>query len=48
MNNNAWYNRIKGFYEKNLWTLEMVAEGVRCNKITTEEFKEITGQDYQA
>lgn len=31
-----------------LWTIDMVAEGVRCNKITEEQYKEITGEDYEA
>jgi len=42
----AWFDRIKRFYEANLWTLEQVKDGVRFNKITEEEYKTITGLDY--
>lgn len=41
-----WYERIKRFHDAGLWTVEMVAEGVRCRKITEEEFKTITGEEY--
>ena len=41
-----WYERIKRFYDRGLWTIEMVAEGIRCNKISEEEYKTITGEDY--
>lgn len=41
-----WYERIKRFYDADLWTIGMVAEGVRCRKITEEEYKTITSQDY--
>ncbi|WP_010271325.1 XkdX family protein [Paenibacillus senegalensis] len=42
----AWFDRIKRFYDRNLWTLEQVRDGVRTNTITEAEYKEITGQDY--
>lgn len=43
----AWFNRIKRFYDRNLWTLEQVKDGVRTNTITEEEYKTITDEDYQ-
>lgn len=39
----AWFDRIKRFYEANLWTLEQVKDGVRFGKITEEEYEVITG-----
>lgn len=41
-----WYNSIKGWYERGYWTKEMVAEAVQYGKITPEQYKEITGEDY--
>lgn len=43
----AWFDRIKKFYDRKLWTLEQVKDGVRTNTITKEEYKEITGIDYE-
>lgn len=43
----AWFDRIKRFYDRNLWTLEQVKDGVRTKTITQEEYKTITGEDYQ-
>ncbi|MED4828127.1 XkdX family protein [Bacillus atrophaeus] len=43
-----WYNSIKGWYERGYWTKEMVAEAVQYGKITPEQYKEITGEDYVA
>lgn len=42
----AWFDRIKRFYDRNLWTLEQVKDGVRTNTITEEEYEEITGMEY--
>ena len=39
---------IKGFYDKGLWTIEQVHIAVEKGKITAEEYKTITGQDYTA
>ncbi|MED3230297.1 XkdX family protein [Bacillus velezensis] len=41
-----WYNSIKGWYERGFWTKEMVAGAVRYGKITSEQYKEITGEAY--
>lgn len=42
------YDTIKSFYKMKLWTKEMVADGVKCSRITAEQYKEITGEDYVA
>lgn len=39
-------NKIKGYYDAGLWTIEMVKNAVRKGKITRAEFEEITGQRY--
>lgn len=41
------YLKIKGYYDAGLWSIAKVRAvvGKRLG-ITTEEFKEITGQDY--
>ncbi|GIQ63725.1 hypothetical protein PACILC2_22930 [Paenibacillus cisolokensis] len=46
MSVNPWFDRIKRFYERNLWTLEMVKDGVKTGVITEAEYKQITGADY--
>ena len=43
----AWFTRIKNFYDKGLWTIQMVADVVEVGRITEEEFEEITGKTYQ-
>lgn len=40
------YNKVKKYYESNLWTIAMVRNAVKKNWITEEQFKEITGEDY--
>lgn len=41
-----WFDRIKRFYDAGLWTKEMVKDGVRMNRITVEQYKEITGEQH--
>ena len=41
-----WYQKIKDYYDKKLWNLEMVKNAVSKGKITKEEYKTITGEDY--
>ncbi|TLQ02801.1 XkdX family protein [Pediococcus stilesii] len=41
------FNSIKQWFEMNLWTKSMVGDGVVCKKITAEQYKVITGEDYQ-
>lgn len=43
-----WYSNIKRFYERKLWTKSMVGDAVFAGKITEEQYKEITGEDYVA
>lgn len=43
----AWFDRIQRFYERKLWTLEQVKDGVRTDTITEEEYKKITGMDFE-
>ena len=42
----AKYEKVKKYYDKGLWNLEMVRNAVLKKWITAEEFKEITGEDY--
>ncbi len=40
------YKKIKDYYDRGLWTKEMVKNAVVMNKITEIEYKQITGEDY--
>lgn len=42
------FEKIKSYYDRGLWTAEMVANAVVKGKITTDEYKQITGLDYVA
>jgi len=42
------YEKIKSYFDRGLWTAEMVANAVVKTKITVEEYKQITGLDYVA
>jgi hypothetical protein len=44
------FDAINGWYKSTpkLWTIEMVGDAVKCGNITTEQYKEITGEDYVA
>ncbi|KAF0505308.1 XkdX family protein [Pediococcus pentosaceus] len=42
------FNSIKSWYNEQLWTKNMVSDAVVCNKITADQYKEITGEDYKA
>ena len=41
------YETIKKNYERGLWNAAMVKMAVRKGVITQEQFKEITGNNYQ-
>lgn len=41
-----WYSNIKRFYPK-YWNEKMVGDAVVAEKITVEQYKEITGLDYE-
>lgn len=41
------YNMIKKNYDRGLWNINMVKVAVKKGVITKEEYKEITGVDYE-
>ena len=41
-----WFERIKNYYDKGLWTKEQVKVSVEKGKITAIEYKEIVGENY--
>lgn len=41
------FDKVKYYYDNELWSLYRVHEAVRKNWITVEEYKEITGEDYE-
>ena len=41
------YNLVKGYYDGGLWSLERVKNAVVKGWITSDEYKEITGFDYE-
>ena len=40
------YNKVKDYYDKGLWTIDMLKNAVVKAWITADEFKAITGQIY--
>lgn len=40
------FEKVKYYYEKRLWTKEQVANAVKKGWITTDEYRDITGEDY--
>lgn len=43
----ANYKKVQNYYEKGLWSIDMVKNAVN-RWITPEEYKQITGEDYTA
>jgi uncharacterized XkdX family phage protein len=43
-----WYKKIQEWYEAGYWITEMVKNAVVKGKITADEYKTITGEDYVA
>jgi uncharacterized XkdX family phage protein len=43
----SWFDRVKMYYDKGLWSKERVYNVVG-KVITAEEYEEITGQEYVA
>lgn len=41
------FNRIKYYYQKNLWTIDMVKIAVHKGIITKEQFENITNQKFE-
>ena len=42
----TWFDRIKKFYDTNLWPIEWVKDAVTVGKITPEQYTEITNEPY--
>jgi len=42
------FDMVKKNYERGLWSKEMVRMAVKKGVITREQYKEITGEDYDA
>ena len=40
------FEKIKEYYDRGLWNKEMVRNAVIKGKITEEQYREITGEDY--
>jgi len=43
-----WFKTVFTYYNGGYYTIDQVKVFVEKNKITAEEFKEMTGQDYTA
>lgn len=43
-----WMKLITLFYKTSSWTKTQVGDAVRLGKITADQYKEITGEDYNA
>ena len=41
------YKKVKGYYDSGLWSVERVRNAVVKGWITVEEFKAITGEEYE-
>ncbi|RGS42672.1 XkdX family protein [Roseburia hominis] len=48
MQHSDWFDRIKDYYDTKRWNLAMVKNAVKKDKITEEEYEEITGRKYKA
>ena len=46
MNSKKKIEKYKRFYENGFWTKKMVGNAVVKGKITAEQYKKITGEDY--
>lgn len=42
------FDRIKGFYDKRLWTKSQVHDAVEKGVLTAAQYEEITGEPYAA
>ena len=40
------YEKVKYYYDRGFWTIAQVRNAVAKAWITSEQFKEITGEDY--
>ena len=48
MEHSPKFNKVKTYYDKGLWNIEMVRNAVIKGWITEEEFTEITGKPYES
>lgn len=48
MFNINWLEKLTDYYKQGYWTKDMLKVAVEKKKITTEEYKQITGEDYIA
>lgn len=42
-----YFDKVKAYYENELWTIYRVKEAVKKGWITEEEYEEITGEAYK-
>lgn len=42
-----WFNKVKKYYDKGIYSIEDVRVFVLSKKITAEDFKKITGQEFE-
>ena len=42
-----YFKKVKGYYDSGLWNLERVRNAVVKGWITAEEYKIITGEEYE-
>lgn len=42
------FEKVKNYYDKGLWNIPMIKNAVVKSWITPEEYKEITGEDYES
>ncbi len=43
-----WFKTVKGYFDSKLYNLEQVKVFVQREKITEEQYTDITGQEYTA
>lgn len=48
MEHSKYYYKVKAYYDMKMWNESRVRNAVKMNWITEAEFKEITGQEYDA
>lgn len=48
MINSKHFEKIKYYYDNELWSKYRVREAVRLGRITEEEYEEIVGEPYEA
>lgn len=46
MEHSAKYEKVKKYYDSRLWTVKMVYNAVEKGWITSEEYEDITGEEY--